>query len=366
MRKSNQYIICAVVLGLLVAIGMYLNRKPASPPAKSAVPTNVTAQATIHPTVHAQQPPATINTPKADDQVLPAHLPQEKVDEYLRQHHRDAASLLAAFHSEPLGVMSYLYEAATNFPNDPHVQWTVLAQNAFPEDRRKWLDAFKDSSPSNSLANYLSAQDYLKNHQTDAAVKELLAAAGKSQFMDFSMDTILDGESLGQFSGSSDMESHIFSMAAMTSDLMPELSKLKEVANGIKNVQQQYLSSGDSASAQTLAQAGVGLADHLMTGDRGKFLINQLVGIASETIVLQSLDQNASYDFLGGQTPAQRLAELKQQKTSIAALSKNQMSVFSLPPDQMNIYWERIKIYGEVEALRWLQQQTTTTPNTGN
>jgi hypothetical protein len=369
MRQSNLLVTSLLALGLVIAAGIWLNRKSTPPAKQPLIQTNTTPQPTNHAAVHNQQPSPTIpapDAPEASDQIGLVHLPPEKIEEYLRLHHRDAASLLAAFHSEPLGVVSYLHEAATNFPNDPRVQWTVLAQNAFPEERRKWLDAFKNSSPSNSLANYLSAQDYLKNGQTEAAVKELLAATGKSQFKDFSMDTILDGESLAQFSGSSDFESHVFSMAAMSGDLMPELSRLKDVANGIKGVQQQYLGSSDPASAQTLAAAGVGLANHLMTGDSGKFLINQLVGIASETIVLQSLDQNTSYDFLGGQTPAQRLANLKQQKVSISQLSKSEPNVISLPPDQMANYWERVKIYGEVEALRWLQQQNPPTPNTGN
>ena len=53
------------------------------------------------------------------------------------------------------------------------MQLAVLAHNAFPEARRQWLDAFKASSPDNSLANYLSAQDYFKNGQPEAAMKEL-------------------------------------------------------------------------------------------------------------------------------------------------------------------------------------------------
>ena len=32
----------------------------------------------------------------------------------------------------------------------------------------------------------------------------------------------------------------------------------------------------------------------------------------------------------------------------------------------MNGYWERSKIYGGLPAMRWLVQQTATTPNTGN
>src|SRR5205085_12376794 len=130
-------------------------------------------------------------------------------------------------------------------------------------------------------------------------------------------------------------------------------------------LQQQYLNSSDAASAQNLAQAGVGLANRLTGGDGGKFLINQLVGIASENIVLQALDQNAPYDFLGGETPAQRLAELKQQKTAIRDLTTVSGTIPTLSETEQASYWERVKVYGELPAMRWLQQQTVATPNTG-
>ena len=60
-----------------------------------------------------------------------------------------AASLLAAFRA--LEDTNYLDEAATNFTNDPQVQWTILARNAFPEDRRRWLDLTAPTSSWPSL-----------------------------------------------------------------------------------------------------------------------------------------------------------------------------------------------------------------------
>jgi hypothetical protein len=246
------------------------------------------------------------------------------------------------------------------------VQRTVLAQNLFPEDRRKWLDAFKASSPSNSLATYLSAGEYFKNHQPDAAIKDLQAAAGVSQFNQYSMDTILDSEAFSQFNGASGMEAHVSAMSAMANDNMPELGNIKSVAVGIRDAQQQYLNAGDTASIQNLAQAGILLADRLSTGDSGKFIINQLVGAAAENIVLAALDQNTSYPFLNGETPAQRLAELKQQKASIVEFTKNQNAVMFLDPEQQAAYWDRVKIYGELPAVQWVQQQNAPTPNIGN
>jgi hypothetical protein len=258
-------------------------------------------------------------------------------------------------------------EAATNFPNDPRVQWTILARDAFPEDRRKWLDSFKASSPSNSLGNYLSARDYFKNNQPAAAMNELLAASGKSQFKDYSMDTILAGEDLGRFSGSSAVDTRNAAMSDMSGDFLPELATLKGAAENIRDLEKQYVNSGDAASAQNLAQMGLALTARFSSGDDGKFLISQLVGMGAEAIVLDSLDKNTSYDFLGGQTPAQRLVERKQERASFRDLSKEFGVVYgTMSEDQRADFWERQKIYGEVDALRWSQQQNAATPGGGN
>jgi hypothetical protein len=184
----------------------------------------------------AEEAPAQNNDLMA--QILALKLPREKIEEYLKLHNRDAASLLAAFHASgdtnnPTGDVNYLKEAAANFPNDPHVQWTVLAHDAFPEDRRKWLDAFKTSSPSNSIANYLSARDYFTSGQPDAAIKELLAATDKSSFGGFAMETFLNEDELYRASGKSPLEASRAALSGMANDVLPELANMKVLAQGM-------------------------------------------------------------------------------------------------------------------------------------
>lgn len=364
MLKSGKSVVILVALMVIVGIWAHLAQKktPANPP-----PTNTqNVPPTNHPYLHSNHL-ATAESETAEDPNPGAlsKIPREKIEAYLRLHHRNAESLLTAFHA--LQDTNYLNEAATNFPNDPQVQWNILARNAFPEDRRKWLDSFKTSSPSNSLANYLSAQDYFKNNQPDAAMKEILAASAKSQFKDYSMDTILEMEDLGRFNGSSPADIHTTSMAVMSADILPQLSDFKGVARSIRDLQQQYAASGDTASVQNLAQAGISMANRLSSGDNGKFIINQLVANASEAVVLDTLDKNTAYDFLGGETPAQRLAEFQQQKALIKESIQIQNSLFiNATEDQMVNYWERTKIYGELDAMRWWQQQNAATPNSGN
>ena len=285
-----------------------------------------------------------------------AKIPREKVEAWLAKHNRSAVSLLAAFRA--LGDTNYLNEAATNFPNDPQVEWTILARDAFPVDRRKWLDLFKASSPSNSVANYLSAQDYFKNGQKDAAIQELLAASGKPQFGGFSLKTLLDGEALNQFAGKSPVEAEPLALSQAATDVIMALATYKNLAQNIRDLAKEKLDAGDLNSVQNLAQMGLSFADQIRSGDSGKLIITQLVGNAVEAVALSQLDQNTSYDFLGGQTPAQVLQQFKEQKASLKELTQNFGAIYpNLSPEEMAGFSERMKIYGQIDAMRWVVQQ---------
>jgi hypothetical protein len=281
---------------------------------------------------------------------------RDKVEEWLAQHHRDAASLLAAFRA--LEDTNYLNEAVTNYPNDPQVEWTVLARNAFPEDRRKWLDLFKASVPSNSVANYLSAQDDFKNGKPQDAINELLVASGKPQFGGFSLESLVDGEELNQFNGASPVEAGQLALSQAATDAIMADATYKNLAQNIRDLAREKLAAGDLDSVQNLAQMGLAFADQIRSGDSGKLIINQLVGNAIEAVALSQLDQNTSYNFLGGQTPAQILQQFKEQKASLRELGQNFDTIYpNLTPEEMAGFVERMKSSGEIDAMRWVVQQ---------
>jgi hypothetical protein len=291
--------------------------------------------------------PAGVDDEAAEDRPTIA---REKVEEFLQLRNRSAASLLAGFHA--LNDTNLLNEAAANFPNDPQVQWTMLARNLNPEERRQWLDRFKASSPENSLANYLSAAEHFKSGQSDAAIKELLAAGGKTQFKDYAMAAMLDEQELSRFAGRTTMHA-----TGWAGDLMGQLPPLKVVANGIAEAQRRYVQAGDADSAVALIQAGLGLSGRLSGGEGGRFVVSQLVGMAVENIMLNQLQADMKYEFLGGKTPAERQAELKQMKADFRSLNAGLTTAYAnLSEADWQTYSDRMKTYGEVEAMKWLQQ----------
>ena len=359
MQNSSLIKLFAVLTVLIFVTVAILNLWKLNAP-EAAKPTPAFTKAADYSASYKPSAPRAIRPepePETDD-AGPLKIPRDKVEAWLARHNRNAASLLAAFRA--MGDTNYLHEAAANFPNDPRVELAVLARDEFPGDRRKWLDLFKASSPSNSLANYFSAEDYFKNGKPDEAVQELLAASDKSQFNNHAMEAQLDAEELYLDSGKSSRDASSLAMSDMSEENMPELATIKRTDQDIAGLIQQQMAAGDADSAASLAEMGMLIADKLNSNDSGKYLINQLVGTATAAIVLQHLDQNTAYDFLDGRTPAQVTAALKQQRTELRKLMADFTPVqFQMIPSEseMASYNQRVKIYGEVEAMKWALQQ---------
>ena len=299
--------------------------------------------------------PAPTNSEEVESAPAPK-ISREQAEAWLAKHNRNAMSLLAAFRA--MGDTNYLNEAATNFPNDPHVELAVLSRDEFPAERRKWLDLFKQSSPSNSLANYLSAEDDFKNGKSDEAMQELLAASGKSQFEMFETESRLDGQDLYLSSGQSELASLENSRLDFSGETIKSLADFRLLAQSIGDLQKQYVDANDPNSVANLAALGMSLANQLQTGDGSKLLVNQLVGSGEERLFISKLDQNTSYDFLDGKTPDQVVQDLKRQKILWVQTVKSFDSIYPTLPDSEKISFQnRENVFGEPTAMQWLFQQ---------
>jgi hypothetical protein len=80
-------------------------------------------------------------------------------------------------------------------------------------------------------------------------------------------------------------------------------------------------------------------------------------------MTLGQLDSNQNYDFLGGKTPHDRLAQIKEQRASLRALQQNfRDALLGMTEAELLTYTERQRLYGETEAMRWLQQRASQAP----
>ncbi len=370
MKIRTALNILGILLAAIVAVYCFKQRRVAPPPvpneaawpAAGETPTsprqftrllaNAPAGGNVADTEASSVPFTNILQRIFDGDETLSRVSSEQLGAWLAQNKTNAESLLAAWQAS--GDTGFLRTALTNFPHDANVLLNVITRDLFPEAQRQLLDQFQTAAPDNALADYLSARNHLKNGQPQLAVQDLLVATQKPGFDEYTVEKIQSLEELCLSTGKPPAEAKAL---AMSGTHLPQLAPLKNLAQEMATLQKQYLAAGDGASAESLAYMGITLAERVGTQAGGRGLLNQLVGLAMERIVLSPLDQEKNYEFLQSTVP-QRMASLDTQRKDI----RESVQVFKrwLPAAseaEVIIYFDRLKLYGEAAALKWLDSR---------
>lgn len=285
----------------------------------------------------------------------PPRLTPEQVEPFLLKNGRSVESLLGAF--EATGDRAFLREALEKNPNDPRANFAAFfraepydnTQPASPE-RRQLLEALVRSAPDNALANYLLAFDDFKSGHTDQAVQQLLAAAQKANFQDFTREFILDAEDAYRAAGWSETDAKA---VATYGAALPHLAELKQTGLKLIELADQYRQAGDAASAQAALDLGLGLGQRL-TAPGQISLIHELVGTAIELKTLEAMDP-ASVIGTSGQTVQGQLDAIAQRRASIKeTFPKVEAIVPTLAEADLVSFCDRMSLLGEDAAVQWL------------
>jgi len=273
----------------------------------------------------------------------------EQVESYLKANGRNAASLLAAYRTT--GDSALLDEAMQKFPSNPQVAFeAAFKKDAAPEDRRRWLDAFKESDPDNALANYLSALDYFKSGQPDQAVQEFIAASGKP-FQDYTSERYQDDAEAYLAAGYSVADAKTASSLQL---LLPQLAQVKELGLNMIELAKSYRQAGDDVSAEAALQMTISLGQRYSTPSPGEATISQLVGIVLEGIALKAMDPNSPHGS-NGQTVRDRVDHLVRERAELEERSRQVESLFPKMSEHDWIsYKDRWLMFGEAAAASWL------------
>jgi hypothetical protein len=281
-----------------------------------------------------------------DDSVF--RLSPQQVEPFLQQNRRSAESLLAA--ARATVDLSFLREALEKYPNDPRVNYGAVFKSDSLMERRQRLDAFKQAAPDNAMAWYLSAQDYFKSGQTELALQELAGVAAAGNFTDYSRELTQSAEEAYRSAGYSEAESKAISVADLP---LPYLAELKRLGQSIGGLANGFRQNGDEPSAQALIQSGVNLAQQVGQNGGQTFFINTLVGIAIERKILERLEPSSPYDT-AGRSVQNRLDDLIQTRETLKQFGKQTEDLLlTLSPLEVSSFYDRVKVVGEAEALRW-------------
>jgi hypothetical protein len=371
MKRTSLVLIGAVVV--LIVAGVFWSRHRGTPAERTPAPPNApVGNASRHPASKDTGPtivrPAPVrwqmmkefstNAPMASpsepgtEMWQPPPLTREQVEQYLARQNRSSASLLAAFTLAQ--DASFLLEAAERFPEDPGVQLAVLGMDAFPGERERWLEMFKQSAPDNALAGYLSALEAMRNADTEKALRELAEAGSKPALDFYRNDVSAELVNAYRVAGQSDGTAM---MSAMSITPLPHLVELRELAKEMESLIAQARERGDAASADALAQNGLTLAGQLRGGGNASSLLEELVGMGIEMMFLKTLDPGATLGETR-QTAAQRLAALQSQRQKISDLVHAADPEGTLPTlsDAERVrYFNLVASQGEYNALLWLR-----------
>jgi RNA polymerase sigma factor (sigma-70 family) len=280
----------------------------------------------------------------------PLKVTAAQLEGYLIKHHRDAASLLAAFRVSHDPAL--LAEAMQKYPNDPHVDFeAAFKSDATPEERRQWLNAFENAAPSNALANYLSALDYFKSGQSEQAVQEMAAASGKQEFQDYTTDRLMDDREAYLDAGYSSAEAEVSSATQL---LLPQLFDVKQLGLDLVDLSKSYQEAGDSDSAQTALQMAAALGQRYASEAPAEPEVTQLVGMAVERMALGAMDPGTPYGD-NGQTVQDQINQLNQERATLNTLNEQAVPLIeSLSDEDYLTYKDRWMAFGEEAALRWV------------
>lgn len=277
-------------------------------------------------------------------------LTRAQITPYLNANGRNATSLLAAYRTS--GEADLLAEALEKFPDDPQVNFEALLRKDGSEgERRERLDALKKVDPENSMANYLSALDHFKRGENNDVVKDLVAAASKQKFQDYSVEREEGNEeayaSAGYPPGAAKMMANAFL-------IMPQLPEFVELGKNLVTMADSYGQAGDEDSRRNALQMAVDLGKRFGDPNSGEPLLSQIIGIRIERDALKAMDAGRPYDGTG-MTVGARIDQLVQRKEGYHALTQQADGLWEHLSEQdwINYYYQRSQA-GEEVALNWL------------
>jgi hypothetical protein len=275
------------------------------------------------------------------------HLTPEQQAEYLRRFGTNVETLLATQDT------NYIKLAAQMFPNDPRVQLAVLTRELFPEQRREWLERFKQSAPDNAIADYLSAREYLRAGDRENAFKDFAKAATKPRFDDYAREQLPNVEDAHLSAGRSLLDAKV----AVHYETRLPMATFKGLAVDLRTLQDGYLAAGDMASAESLAQYGRSLSRQLIEGEGSQWVVGQQIGVLIERMLLSKLPPDSQPAFLNG-TVQQRLDEVTAYRQSLRPLTMAYTDMMARGNElEIISYFDRLKIQGEYKAMLWLHNR---------
>jgi hypothetical protein len=138
---------------------------------------------------------------------------------------------------------------------------------------------------------------------------------------------------------------------------MPFLRALSKVRQELPPEITARLSAGDVQGAIDLGSMGMTMAGQMKTGSSSHVILNELVSMAIERSMIESLGPAAADQLLAASS-ADRLAEIARRRDEIRELTRTiDPATQNISPAQLTQYLQIMLDSGELQALQWLKAQ---------
>lgn len=277
-------------------------------------------------------------------------LNQLEVEAFLKNQGRSTINLLVA--SRLLNDLSFAREAAKQDPKDPAAQLELALRGETPEEKSAALAAFRVAAPDNSLGDYLAAHQAFAAGDAGAAGIALGQSLDNPLYLDYTQKVIDGSEQAFLDAG---YEPTAAAGAAMFSLTHNQYQPIREVADSLGKLQEEFIRSADFDAAEPTVIIGLTLGQRIQ--GQGPYLIDQLIGISIEKKFLQQLDP-LTLAGPGGQAAGERLEALDAKQMEIRSLASAFAEKFASADDvTQSQYLAKTKAEGELAAMRWLVER---------
>jgi hypothetical protein len=280
--------------------------------------------------------------------------PQE-IYSYVEANHSNALSLVTAF--QATHDKEFLKRAAERFPRDPLVQSKVLLNDLFPEDRAKWIQALKESSPDNSLGGLLAARELVKNGDFAHAQEELRAIEGKT-FNDFTHESMQGLEEAYLSAGRSIAEAKTLGASEVE---LPHYAQFKWLGNQFVDKAKEFAAQGNQDKQIEYLAENWEVATQFRRASQHGTLLGDLVGLAMQNNSLRAwpagVEAPTGEPEKWGKAEDVLAANAAYRKDIHAGTDLFNKWFPSAPDSEVITYMDRTKALGEQNALQWLRDR---------
>ncbi len=239
-------------------------------------------------------------------------------------------------------------------PQNGHLLFIGTTLAGFSDEERFAMSKrLLEAAPDNALASFISAAHLSETGQTDAAIEILKGSAERPKIGDFGLETQLMTEDALIAAGLSPDAARIRSVFEMR---IGYLSDLRSLVGSLKDVEGSM--SPDEASELRSMTALMG--QRMRDQSRSKTVIDHLSGMMLEEATLKGQPDDAPSPY-EGLTVGQARESIAAERQSVRAVLDNMPeleTIFTSNPDLMKRYVERTRVMGELDALKWLTNET--------